>query len=1175
MSEYNQSSELLSYPQLPTSPGDAGDISTTSSAASRQESEQPETAPTSVVSHRNDASSELIKSMGGLSIDTPSKTPLPPSSMPSSPAIHSPRRPISASPVPRSPGPRSPSVNNLLRRASSIGLNEKRSPSPALSRKASGEQLSNSRRSSLAILEPPLEEKKPLTVAEVAREYFERLLQDQREGCGVVAITNDDCYGHKYARKKDTTKADMANIVERPERLNAVALGVAAATVLIGDHHGPLGVDNKMFAEGRQDWPQKRLPLSIQKSSRNVSLVSPEVVNVHGWKFMQELKEMGEMATERLATVGLELQRTQEPGQPPKPKFHSGDLYLSEESLKAIQSAIGGTFDAIDTVFKGVDNGTGPSRAFVAIRPPGHHCSNDWPHGFCWVNNVLIGIEYAIATKGLTHAAIIDFDLHHGDGSQKIAMHHNAKVLRTSTMSKAAKTKAHYKNTRIGYFSLHDVNSFPCEDGDLDKITAASVQIGGAHGQHIWNIHLKSWHTEEEFWTYYEQDYRLILEKVRSFLQSFTNELKADPREVTRPKAAIFISAGFDASEHEYPGMNRHNTRVPTSFYARLTHDIVQLSREEGTGVDGRVISVLEGGYSDRALTSGVLSHLSGLCAAEKPVVKTEPSLAPTSLIGSVPDNQQSHYDPIWWHESRLTELEYALHPPIEPAPKKMAPRSRGQPTYRAPTQSFTAKVVDPEKVKRTLSGSFAVSSTSPSRAPTPPPPDVDWAAATCALSKLLIPSDKRTTSFEHNELIGPTRGKKVNNTAKDKEKDKAIASDKLIVSAPVHSSVDAEADLPSAALSAKPRSLSISSSTSDRRRTIAATPIAEVPPAPRPSRPRRLSAASNLSIASSTATSRNKSTSTRASAASRASVPVISSSSASVSILPPSDSGSAIAVKKTRATTTRRSSNIGATSANTGNVTGPGSSGTGGASKQSATTGAAATRKARTSTTKASQKAVRTANSTSTKAIPMAQNYDSSVAISSSVAPVQFTAPKPESSNEKGNEDIREVSMADVKDLSTNPLARSQENTNGSGTTAGHGAGIGSWDMMNLEQQQQLPQTQTHIPTAASTMSNDAFSNPSAPSLNSRDPNTIQPAAQNLLFNNTYMDMIPEASPMRENDVRQTSGVDGSNERTGAIINGNSSALVEKENKDVQTLGSGLKRITFKPLKKPEDFSA
>lgn len=104
----------------------------------------------------------------------------------------------------------------------------------------------------------------------------------------------------------------------------------------------------------------------------------------------------------------------------------------------------------------------------------------------------------------------------------------------------------------------------------------------------------------------------MLLDKTRNYLRTQTERLRLVPNG-SKPKGAIFLSAGFDASEWESDGMQRHKVNVPTEFYARLTRDVVRIAAEEGSAVDGRIISVLEGGYSDRALCTGVFSHLSGL----------------------------------------------------------------------------------------------------------------------------------------------------------------------------------------------------------------------------------------------------------------------------------------------------------------------------------------------------------------------------------------------------------------------------------------------------------------------------------------------------------------------------------------------------------------------------------
>lgn len=637
----------------------------------------------------------------------------------------------------------------------------------------------------------------------------------------------------------------LSYIMERPERILASVLGISTAYVRLGGRHAggqyPLHPDQA---------PPERVPFRIRKTSRLVDITSPVVTNVHGTKWMEELKSLCDGAGTKLATTGRELARDapSAPGQPPKHEFHAGDLYLCEESLNAFQGALGGVLDAVDAVFQGTAQGNGPSRAFVCVRPPGHHCSADFPSGFCWLNNVHVGIEHAMMQYGLTHAAIIDFDLHHGDGSQAITWARNKKV------QNMPKGTANRKKTSIGYFSLHDINSYPCEDGDDDKVQAASLCIDNAHGQSIWNVHLQSWKTPEEFWAIYEDKYLVLLEKTRQYLKFHTKRLRSGPNQPV-PKAAIFLSAGFDASEWETAGMQRHAVNVPTEFYARFTRDVVRLAEEEGTAVQGRVISVLEGGYSDRALASGVLSHISGLTDGQvyhdaQSADGDESTLDMGIKLGSmslsdedppIPSVEVSRtlvaYDPSWWHEANLAELESLVAPPPPVAMKKHKQGPLAH--FSSPTQSFTAKVVDPTKISHLQPARGAP--VHPPRPITPPPPDVDWATSVHALCALLIPSDRQTRSCRPEELAPPPPVKKekapppVLNPVKVESSGRQLRGRK-----PVASYADPGSDDDKAALRTESRS--------SRRQTIADFPVATVEPAEDRSTSRRMSIASSVS---------------------------------------------------------------------------------------------------------------------------------------------------------------------------------------------------------------------------------------------------------------------------------------------------------------------------------------
>ena len=595
-----------------------------------------------------------------------------------------------------------------------------------------------------------IEEPVPLTAPQIAAEHFTRELLAHAHpdsAAETVVILHDACYGHRYSRLK-TTKSTLSMIVERPERIHASVLGASTAYVRLGGHHG--GANNAPHPSATE---AASPPFKIRRTGRSMDITSSFVTNVHGTEWMSELRTMCDAAGEKIAAGAKELSRSATPTNPEKRKLHEGDLYLSPESLNAFQGALGGVAEAVDTVFA---PGSQTKRAFVAVRPPGHHCSADHPSGFCWLNNVHVGIEYAAQVHGLTHAAILDFDLHHGDGSQAITWERNRK---NNEKRLNAKPNSKLKlGPDIGYYSLHDINSYPCEMGDDEKVQAASLCIDNAHGQSIWNVHLQPWKTVDEFWLLYETRYRVLLDKTRRFLRHHTSKLRAEGK--VTPRSAVFISAGFDASEWEGAGMQRHKVNVPTEFYARLTRDVVELAQEEDLECDGRVISVLEGGYSDRALCSGVLSHLSGLCGTSKDTALKSEASDTVQLdqmmrglgIGGKALSVPLYYDREWWSAANLTALELKVNPPPPALGKKM--RLGPQKTYATPTESFAYKVVDTDRFARSISGTMREVAR-PARPPTPPPPEVDWVIATQELSKLLIPTDRQTRSCMPDELAG------------------------------------------------------------------------------------------------------------------------------------------------------------------------------------------------------------------------------------------------------------------------------------------------------------------------------------------------------------------------------------------------------------------------------------
>ncbi|KAF3930220.1 hypothetical protein ABW20_dc0103674 [Dactylellina cionopaga] len=627
---------------------------------------------------------------------------------------------ISTSNPPPAPG----ALPVLIRKSSNRSLPNsplrRQSSSPALpgspstrpiSRSPSMVSLSKLSESSLQAATPPLP---PLT----------------HQNAETIAILSDSSYLHKFARS--TSKADLDTIVERPERLRAATFGISAAVCKLG-------------AE----------TLSVVKTTRKGSLTDPSVTRVHDPDYLRSLLQACDDSERKIAAKQNEL----------PDGWHIGDLFLCGGSREDLEGCVGAVWEGVDRVFGGNKVKTEPTeskseapafkninRAFISIRPPGHHCADEEPSGFCYLNNVHIAIARAALQYDMTHAVILDFDLHHGDGSQTIAWAVNDRHT----------TRAPKNTPFIAYYSLHDINSYPCELSDFEKVRNASTCIEDAHHQNIWNVHLEQYKDSEDFWRLYENKYTVILQKAEAFLAKAKATYKPHPKQ-PKFKAGIFISAGFDASEHEQETMQRHKVNVLTEFYARFTSDAVELAN---TYAEGRVLSVLEGGYSDKAIWTGVFSHLCGLAAPQQQKIKKEDvemvpetridrtvmrrsSLAQdltgkafkafTSDSGKATEfcGERGEYNPAWFSNTKLEEVDKAMQ--VVPSVRKQ--RDTSNSSYFSPTASSAAKVAPAPKLHRKSSTNLA-DSAALNRTPSPPlaPPPLPWPAASAAVWRSLLP---------------------------------------------------------------------------------------------------------------------------------------------------------------------------------------------------------------------------------------------------------------------------------------------------------------------------------------------------------------------------------------------------------------------------------------------------
>jgi acetoin utilization deacetylase AcuC-like enzyme len=227
------------------------------------------------------------------------------------------------------------------------------------------------------------------------------------------------------------------------------------------------------------------------------------------------------------------------------------DTVLSSGSGEAALRAVGAVVAAVDAVVAGdADN------AFCAVRPPGHHAEADRSMGFCLFNNVAIGVQRARQMHGLERAAVIDFDVHHGNGTQAIFEN----------------------NPHVFYASTHQSPLYPG--------TGARSETGVGN---VVNVPLRPMSGSVEF-------HRAFDEFILPALEDF------------RPDV-ILISAGFDAHRRDPLAQ----LMLVEEDYGWVTERLVACAARH---CEGRIVSTLEGGYDLEALAASAAAHVRALMAA-------------------------------------------------------------------------------------------------------------------------------------------------------------------------------------------------------------------------------------------------------------------------------------------------------------------------------------------------------------------------------------------------------------------------------------------------------------------------------------------------------------------------------------------------------------------------------
>lgn len=232
--------------------------------------------------------------------------------------------------------------------------------------------------------------------------------------------------------------------------------------------------------------------------------------------------------------------------------LRTGDTHICEESYETALLAAGSMIEAVDAVMRG-----DVTRAFCAVRPPGHHATAGRGMGFCIFNNIAITARHLQRRHGLQRIAIIDWDVHHGNGTQEIFL----------------------EDPAVFYASLHEEHIYP--------FTGSATETGKGAGEGF-TLNIPLPHRSDGAHALAQW-----AEKITPALEAFAPEF-------------LLISAGFDARKDDPVG----GLHWEDETFAEMTRRAVSLAEKYA---DGRLVSVLEGGYNPAGLASAALAHVAAL----------------------------------------------------------------------------------------------------------------------------------------------------------------------------------------------------------------------------------------------------------------------------------------------------------------------------------------------------------------------------------------------------------------------------------------------------------------------------------------------------------------------------------------------------------------------------------